>query len=69
MTDNDEQNKLHLSKAEQLLGNRGGPADKTPGVAELSAAIRGVGYALLAIRDELAAQRTDTQQRAGPARR
>jgi hypothetical protein len=69
MTENSEPTKAHLHKAEQLLGNRGTPPDKTPGVAELSAAIRGVGYALLAIRDELAGLREDAQQRAGPARR
>ena len=69
MTENGEPTNASLRKAEQLLGNRGSAQDKAPGVAELSAAIRGVGYALLAIREELAAYRADVQQQIGPARR
>ena len=58
-----------LSKAEQLLGKRSSAQDHPQGVAELSAAIRGVGYAILAVRQELAALREESQQRSGPARR
>ena len=68
MTENSEPTNLHRSKAEQLL-SRKAAVGSPPGVAELAAAVRGVGFALLAIQDELAKLRADAQQRAGATRR